>query len=374
VRQTFAQISLPAIEYNLNEIRRKVSPASVMAVVKADAYGHGATEVSRTAKNSGAAWLGVAMAEEAISLRKSGLDLPILVFSGPSEKEAPLYIANDLDATVIHEAALHWLQKAAVAANKQARVHIKIDTGMGRVGISWHQAADLIASIRSFDGLQLHGLYTHFAASDSLDKSYANLQLARFQQVLADLKRRQIKLPLLHAANSGAILDLPQSYFDMVRPGIMMYGYYPSRAATHSVQIEPSMSWLTHVIQVKTIGRGDSVSYNRLFIAEQPVQIATLPVGYADGYNRQLSNRSRVLIRGKSYPVVGQVCMDLIMVAVPVGEKIEIGDQAVLFGSQGQAQLPIEFLGDLLQTIPYEITCLVSKRVPRVYKHEKEST
>jgi len=226
--------------------------------------------------------------------------------------------------------------------------------------------------VRNTEGVELVGLYTHFATSDALDKSYANLQLLRYKSLIDELESKGIRIPLKHTANSGAILDMPGSWFDLVRPGIMMYGHYPSAETIGSVEIHPAMSFKTAVIQVKQIERGQSVSYGRTLIADRPMTIATLPVGYADGYNRLLSNRGEVLIRGRRFPVAGRVCMDLIMAAAGAGDEIRAGDEVVLFGRQGDEEISVASICELLGTIPYEVTCWVSKRVPRVYMHSDD--
>ncbi|HPR88323.1 MAG TPA: alanine racemase [bacterium] len=366
MRPTRVEIDLEAIAFNLQGIRQRVSPAGIMAVVKADAYGHGALQVSRTALQEGASHLAVAVVNEALALRKAGIEAPILVFGGFSPEDAPLFLDWELDATLFDLQGVALLGHAARAAGRPARVHIKVDTGMGRLGVPWPQAAALGETICQTEGLELTGLYTHFATADALDKSFANLQLIRFKHVIAELEAKGIRIPLKHCANSAAILDMPESYLDMVRPGIMMYGHYPSAETTESIEIHPAMSFKTAVTQVKSIARGESVSYGRTFIADKPVTIATLPVGYADGYNRLLSNRGEVLIRGRRCPVAGRVCMDLIMAAAA---EVQTGDEVVLFGRQGEAEISVAEICALLGTIPYEVTCWISKRVPRVYMH-----
>lgn len=367
MRPTVAEIDLDAIVFNLRGIRKKVAPAGIMAVVKADAYGHGAVPVARTALSHGACCLGVALVEEAIELRQANIDAPILVFGGMMPKDAPLFVEYQLQATVYDTKTLIALEQAAKQKNRVMDVHVKIDTGMGRVGVDWRQAMPLFEQIAAMSSVRLKGVYTHFATADMIDKSYAHLQLARFRHVLKQLQDRGIEVPLKHAANSGAILDLPESYFDLVRPGVMMYGYYPSKETSESVPLKPAMTFKTRVLHIKKISRGESVSYGRKFIASQDTTIATLPVGYADGYNRLLSNQGEVIIRGRRYPVVGRVCMDLIMVDVGLKTAVRVGDEAILFGRQGREQITVQSICDKLSTIPYEVTCWVSKRVPRLY-------
>lgn len=369
MRPTRAEIDLGAIAFNLQGIRKQVSPAGIMAVVKADAYGHGAVQVSRLALEQGADYLAVALVEEAVALRKAGIEAPLLVFGGFSAEDAAVFADYELDATLLDQRAASLLSRAGQRKNRRIRVHVKVDTGMGRLGVAWEQAAAFYASVQDLEGLTATGLYTHFATSDALDKSYASLQLARYKKVVDELSARGISVPIKHTANSGAILDMPESWFDMVRPGIMMYGHYPSPETTESIEIHPAMSFKTAVTQVKRVERGQSVSYGRTFVAERAKTIVTLPVGYADGYNRLLSNRGAVLIRGRRFPVAGRVCMDLIMADAGEAADIQAGDEVVLFGRQGEEEIRVAEICDLLGTIPYEVTCWVSRRVPRVYMH-----
>lgn len=367
MRPTFAEVDLSAITYNLQQIENKVAPAKIMAVVKANGYGHGMLEVARAALKQGVSYLGVALLEEGEQLRQAGIDAPVLVFGGVVPEQSNSFLDNHLDATVSNRRVAESLQKAARATGLRARVHVKIDTGMGRVGVDWRQAADFIKEIAAIDELDLIGVYTHFATSDERDKTFAHLQLQRFREVLNRVREAGIHIPIVHTANSGAILDLPETYFDMVRPGVMMYGYYPSAETSESVSIRPAMTLKTRVLQISEIEPGMSVSYGRRFIAQEKTRIATLPVGYADGYNRLLSNRGEVLIRGKKYPVVGRVCMDLIMADIGTYSDVREGDEVVLLGRQGDEEVSIYSICEKLQTIPYEVTCSVSERVPRVY-------
>ncbi|MCR4439812.1 MAG: alanine racemase [bacterium] len=365
MRPTCAVIDLGAIAYNLGQIRAKVAPARIMAVVKANAYGHGALEVATTALASGASYLGVALVEEGMELRAGGVKAPILVFGGTVPEQAPLFVENDLTATVYTLQAAEALAGVARRLGKTATVHVKIDTGMGRVGVAWDEALSFLRWLTAQPGLRVEGVYTHLATSDEKDKAFAELQLARFRQVVDGVEAMGLRL-IKHAANSGAILDMPESYFDMVRPGVMMYGYYPSPHTSQSVPLRPAMTFKTRVLLVKKVARGTSISYGRQFIAPRPTTIATLPVGYADGYNRLLSNRGEVLIRGRRYPVVGRVCMDQIMVDLGPESDVQPGEEVVLFGRQGDEEVSVYWICEKLGTIPYEVTCWVSARVPRV--------
>jgi len=372
LRPTVAEVDLSAVAFNIESIKNKVAPAEIMAVVKANAYGHGALEISRTAIQHGIKYLGVASVEEGVELRKAGIDIPILVFSGLSLNQASLYLENNLEATIFDKIGFENLRQAAMAAHKQAVAHIKIDTGMGRVGIDWRSAADFIEKIVATEAVQIKAVYTHFANSDHLDKSYALLQLARFKQVLDRLKEKKIDIPLKHAANSGAILNIPESYFDLVRPGITIYGYYPSNTTLESIPLKPVLSFKTRVLYLKEVDKGESISYDRTFLAPRATRVATIPAGYADGYNRLLSNQGHVLINGEFFPVIGRVTMDLLM--VDVGEKdVQIGDEVILLGKQGGKEITIQSICEKLNTIPYEVLCSISHRVPRIYRHREDS-
>jgi len=367
VQQTIAKVDLSAIAWNLQGVAHKVAPAAVMAVVKANAYGHGALSVSRTALAQGCTHLAVARVDEAVELRKAGLEAPILVFGGFSHEDAFFIPRFELQATVFEEQGLRQLSAAARKAGCAVPVHVKVDTGMGRIGVAWDQTLPFVQRLLKYKELPLQGLYSHFATADWLDKSYAELQLERFRETIEQLQRYGIQVPLKHIANSAAILDMPDSYFDLVRPGVMMYGYYPSRETTESIPLRPAMTLQTRVQYVKTIERGESVSYGRQFIAREKTTIATLPVGYGDGYNRLLSNCGEVLIHGQRFPVVGRVCMDMILVDLGRCTDVAIGDEAVLFGSQGDQCITVDSICEKINTIPYEVTCWVAKRVPRLY-------
>ena len=367
MRSTFAEIDLAAIAHNIQAIKKRVHPAQVMAVVKAEAYGHGAIPVSKVALESGATYLGVALVEEGIELRNQGFLEPILVFSGAYEDQLIDFFKYDLEVTVYTEEIANSLSELAKRFQKPIRVHIKVDTGMGRVGVGWNKAIDFIEYLGNLYGIEAKGLYTHFATSDEKDKSYASLQFDRFKKIIDVLAQKNIHIPLKHASNSGAILDMPDTYLDMVRPGVMMYGYYPSNETTESVTIKPAMTLKSRVIFIKQVPKNFSVSYGRKFVTSKPTRIATIPLGYADGYNRLLTNKTQVTIRGKKFPLVGRVCMDLVMVDIGMENNIQIGDEVILFGRQQENAFTVNEICQLLDTIPYEVTCWISKRVPRVY-------
>lgn len=369
MRPTYAEIDLSAIAFNIRAIKKQVHPAQIMAVVKADAYGHGVIPVSKTSLENGAKYLGVALVEEGIELRNQGFLEPILVFGGAFDYQLEDFLKYNIDATIYTNEIARALSELAQQSNQHATVHIKVDTGMGRVGVPWEHALGFIKFVHQLKGIRLKGLYTHFATSDERDKTFTNLQFGRFKQIIQELEKINIDIPLKHAANSGAILDMPETYLNMVRPGVMMYGYYPSNETSERIAIKPAMTFKSHVSYVKEVPENFSVSYGRKFVTPKPTRIATVPVGYADGYNRLLTNKAKVTIQGKKFPVVGRVCMDLILIDIGKDQSIQIGDEVILFGRSEQNAFTVNEICQLIDTIPYEVTCWISKRVPRKYKN-----
>jgi len=367
LRPTYAEVDLSAIAHNIQAIKQRVAPSQIMAVVKADAYGHGAVPVARVALENGATYLGVALVEEAIELRNQGFGEPILVFGGAFDEQLDDFLNYNLEITLYTRSTAQRLSQLAAQYNRQVLAHVKVDTGMGRVGVPWQQVIEFIQYVAELKNIRIQGLYTHFATSDERDKSYAQLQFSRFQQIISQLQQRDIAIPLKHAANSGAILDLPETYLDLVRPGVMMYGYYPSNETSESIPLRPAMTFKSRVSFIKSVPENFSVSYGRKFVTSKPTRIATIPVGYADGYNRLLSNQGLVTIKGKKFPVVGRVCMDLILADIGDAENIQVGDEVILFGSAAQNAFTVNEICQLIDTIPYEVTCWVSSRVPRKY-------
>ena len=366
-RPTVAEIDLRVIAQNLQGVRKKVgATVKIMAVVKANAYGHGLIEVARHVEKKGADYFGVATAEEGECLREGRIKKPIHVFTLPNEHQAKLIAATGLEATVCSLRDAELLEKAAQRVRKTIPVHIKIETGMNRIGVRPGELGAFVRAISRHRRLEIKGAYTHFATADERNKDFTRLQLSRFEQGVEQIRKEGVALEVRHCANSAAILDLPESYFDMVRPGLMMYGYYPSRQTSESVPVKPALSLKTEVSFVKRVESGETVSYGRRFIARKRTTIATLPIGYADGFFRLLSGKASVLMRGERFPIVGTICMDQLMVDVGAVD-IRIGDEAVLIGEQGNRIIDAWQLADRLGTIPYEICCAISARVPRVY-------
>lgn len=366
----WAEINLQAIGHNIREVRKLVGPhREIMAVVKANAYGHGAVPVARAALAAGATRLAVARFSEALELRRAGLDVPILIFGYVCPERLAEALTNNLTLTLYRLELAEQAARAAAAAGCSAVVHLKVDTGMGRLGFPADaEGAAAIEKVCRLPGLKVEGIYTHFAAADETDKSYTGWQLERFLTLLKDLASRGISFSLRHCANSAAIIDYPAAYFDMVRPGIMMYGLYPSEQVNKSaVNLQPAMTLKARVAHVKRVAPGTKISYGCTYTVKAPTVIASLPLGYADGYPRLLSSRGQVLVRGRRAPVVGRVCMDQCMVDVGHIPGVQVNDPVIIFGQDGENQLPVEEVAAWLGTINYEVVCLVGGRVPRVY-------
>jgi alanine racemase len=367
VRPSRAEIDLSAIAYNLTGIRRKVGEATkILAVVKANAYGHGDAAVSRFIEKKNADYFGVAIVEEGMTLRSAGIRKPILVFTLPVKNQLEPFFDFGLEPTVSSVQDVEALERIASRRKQTIRVHLKIDTGMNRIGVKPKELESFLAALASLRRIEIKGVYTHFATAEDKDKTFALQQFEQFQEILQTLRHHGIEPELTHCANSAAILDLPQTYCTMVRPGLSMYGYYPSRESMRSVPLRPAMSIMTSVSLVKSIDAGESVSYGRRFIANKRTKIATLPVGYGDGYSRLLTGKSVVLIHGMRFPVVGTICMDMMM--VNVGDvDVAVGDKAVLLGKENGQEITGWDLAERIGTIPYELLCGFSARIPRTY-------
>jgi len=368
IRPTKAVVDLGAIAFNIRSLRGHIGPGPrLMAVVKADAYGHGLIPVAKAAAKAGADWLGVALLEEAIALRRADVELPILVLGEALGDGADLYIQYDVRATVCSLDSLLALNRAAEQSDTKARVHVKVDTGMGRIGLSPDDVLPFIERAQSLKNIEIEGLFSHFASADEQDKAFSFEQLNRFKGVVSTLEGRGIQIPIKHFAGSAATIDIPESHFDMVRPGISIYGAYPSEEVDHSVPLKPAMTMKTAITFLKEVQKGTSISYGRTFITGKRSRIATLPVGYGDGYPRLLSNKGEVLVGGRRAPVVGRVCMDMTLVDASHVDEAEVGTDVVLFGRQGDAEIHVDEVAAKAGTISYEILCNITKRVPREY-------
>lgn len=365
LRDVYAEIDLDAIRHNLTEIRRHINPASKLcAVVKANAYGHGAVEVSKVAVECGADFLAVATVEEGLELRRAGFNLPILILSLIPLRAAEVVVENNLTATVVDLELAEKISEAAERLNKIAKVHLKIETGMGRIGISPDKATELAAQINRLPSVELEGMFSHFADADSKDRTFTNYQIEVFKATADKVRSAGVAIKILHLGESAAVLDIPEAHFDMVRSGIINYGLYPSDDVRRTIELKPAMKLVAHIVYLKKVAAGVSIGYGREFVAERDSLIATLPLGYADGYIRAYKN-FHVEINGQLAPIAGRVCMDQTMIDVTDIEGVKLGDEVILFGSD---LISTDDAARHLNTINYEITCLVSARVPRIFK------
>lgn len=373
MRRTFASVNLSKLTRNYLKIRNMVSPAKVMAVVKADGYGHGAVKVAQALNRLGAVkpdYYAVSIFEEALELRVNGINEPILLLEPVTEKV--IFEARKLDITisVCAPEQLPLLERLhSDPALKGLKIHLKIDSGMNRLGIRWDEAFPLLHSLLALNQFDWEGIYTHFATADETDLSFARLQLSRFSGVVNRCKREGINFREIHAANSSATFQVPESYFTMIRPGIVLFGYYPAKNIKEAVPLEPVLQVYSEIETVKRIKAGEGLGYGLSFTAPTDLYIATLPIGYADGYYRLLSDRANVIIDGELYPQIGRVSMDRIMIHLK-DDSIKPGKKVLLLGSENKVTFDAWDWAELCQTIPYEVICLLSKRLPRTYIEE----
>lgn len=369
-RPAWAEIDLAAVSHNLKELRRIIRPdAKIMAVVKANAYGHGAVPVSRTVLKNGADYLGVAILSEVRQLREADINAPILILGYTPAEQVTDVIRLEAAQTVFDYAAAEAISQVAVKLGKKARIHVKVDTGLGRLGFPADAGtAQEILRISRLPGVEVEGLFTHFSVAGSKNKDYTYWQYARFKELVTRLTDMGLDIPLKHAANSAAVIDLPDVHLDMVRVGVSIYGLYPSdEILKNKVKLMPALTWKAQVVQVKTVPAQSSISYGRTFITDKETKVATIPVGYADGYSRLLSNRACVIIHGQRVPVIGTVCMDQFMVDVSGAPDVRVGDEVILIGRQDSQQVTADELAELIGTINYEIVCMVGSRIPRIH-------
>lgn len=362
-----ALIDLDALRYNLAQARRRLAPScAILAVVKADGYGHGAVAVSRTLVRLGAAALGVATLQEGVILREAGITAPILLLGALLPHQYADLVAYRLTPVIHDRDAAARLADYAAAKDLAWPAHVKVETGMGRLGLAPEEVPPLLESGCFERGLRLEGMMTHLADADGDDPEYTRGQIARFRTVLDRAAAAGRMPPLIHAANSAAILRYPEAHFTAVRPGLMLYGYHTLPALPPGVELRPVLTLAATVVQVRTLKPGESASYNRSFVARRPTRLAVLPIGYADGYDRALSGRGSVLIRGRRAPVCGKVCMDMTLVDVTDVPEARAGDEAILIGRQGDETITAADLAELTGAIPYEVLCGIGPRVPRL--------
>jgi alanine racemase len=367
LRPTHLEVDLAALARNYARIARYVAPARVMPVLKANAYGHGLVQVARKLEQIGAPYVAVAYLEEAMRLRQEGVRLPVLVLGGIVGSQIPRFLEHDLTLTASSLDKLKAIDACAAALGRRARVHLKIDTGMERIGTHWYSAERLLEGTLNARNVEVEGIFTHFATADERDLTHAHRQLERFQEVLRFYERRSLPVPLRHAANSGAILQLPDSYFDMVRPGVLFFGASPALELALPLALEQALRWVTRVVFFKVVKAGSPISYGAHYTPAHDTRVITMPVGYGDGYMRAMSGRAQVLLQGRRIPVVGRICMDQIMADIGTGSAYN-GDEIVLLGGSSGDAIRIEQLAAWAGTIPHEVLTNINTRVPRVYK------
>lgn len=370
VRPTMVEVDLHRLAENFKAIRQHVSPAKVMPILKANAYGHGLLRVAQLMESLGADYIGVAVLEEGILLRKNGIRMPILVLGGILGNQVPGFLKYDLAITASSIEKLTQVDEIAAQMGVRAKVHLKIDTGMERIGVHYYNAPSLLEASLKCRSIDFEGIYSHFANADQPDLSDARNQLARFEEVLSFYAKRSLPTPpMRHMANSPAILQLPEAWFDLVRPGVLLYGVYPTAQIPHTVTVRPALSWKSRVVYFKVILPDHPVGYGSTWQSDHMVRAVTVPVGYGDGYFRSMSHKACVLLRGKKYPVVGRISMDQIVINIEWDSAYN-DDEVILIGESGREAITCEDLAEWAGTIPYEVLTNINTRVPRVYVGE----
>lgn len=369
LRPVWAEVDLDKLAHNMREIRRNARSKDIIAVIKADGYGHGALDIAPTLLENGATRIGVAVLNEAIELKRGGIEAPVMVLGFTPPSLVDMLLRYDIEQTVYSYDLAKEISQLAVKKSKIAKVHIALDTGMGRIGfLPDKESLEEVYKISKLPNIIIEGLFSHFSSADEEDKGYTNLQLERYTDFYNKLLEKGVKVNIRHIANSAAIIDMPNCHFEAVRPGIILYGYYPSeQVLKEKIDLKPVMSLKTNIVHIKNLPAGEYISYGRKYQTSRESIIATLPVGYADGYTRLLFNKARVIINGKFVPVIGRICMDQCMIDVTDVENVKVGDEVVLMGEQGDLKFTADHIAELIGTINYEVTCMISKRVPRVY-------
>jgi len=367
---TWVEINLDAIANNVKNIKKLIGKKKeLMAVVKGNAYGHDILEIASVVLNNGATRLAVARLEEGIFLRKSGITVPILVFGLTLKQQVEPLVSYNIIPTVSEYEMIEKLSDSAFKEDKIVKVHLKVDTGMGRIGIPPNHVLNFIKKVKVLKNVEIEGIFTHFSVADEKDKSYTEAQFKKFVEVLNILEKEGIRIPVKHVGNSATLLDLPHMWLDMVRPGISLYGLYPSEDVQKTVKLTPAYSFKTRIVFLKELLQGKDIGYGRTYTTKKKrTVVASLPVGYADGYNRLLSNKGEVLVKGKRFPIIGRICMDQCMIDVTNLSQVKIGDEVVLWGKQGHEEITIEEIAGKIGTINYEIVHMPDKkRVPKLF-------
>jgi alanine racemase len=368
LRPAWVEVDLDAVAHNVRQIKNYLGEIKMLAVVKANGYGLGAVPVAREISKNGADYLGVVMLDEAYELRRAGITAPILNTGTLFPDQADYIVDLEIEQMVFQMDVARALSKAAVAQNKTVNIHFKIDTGMSRFGVPYSTAVDDIQPFLTLPNLKIVGAFTHFPMSDAVDKSFALLQIERLKKIKHQLEAQGIHIPLWHMANSGGTLDLPAAHFNMVRVGLMNYGYWPSFDVRQPFELKPAMSLKSKIVAIRHIRRGDTVGYGRKYMAQQDERIAVLPMGYADGYDRKLSKIAEVLCKGRRLPIIGGLCMDAAFIKVTDFPNVEIGDTVTLMGTDGEEEISPHDLAAKIGSVSYEVISRFGRRLPRVYK------
>ncbi len=373
-RSVWVEVNLDAVRKNVKTIRSLLeSDKLLMGIVKANAYGHGAVEVSRAAIESGVDRLGVAFIEEAVELREADIKIPIQILSETPKDAIDLVLRHDLIPTIYTRETAFQLSETAKSFNKKVKVHVKVDTGMNRLGLFPEEVLNFLSYLSSLENIEVEGIFTHFALADSPASSYTEEQFKKFKKLILELEKEGFKIPLKHAANSAATVLFKETHLDMVRIGLALYGLHPSSATKSCLSLKPVLEWKARVSYLKTVEAGEGISYGHTHRLPHKTLIATLPLGYADGYSRLLSNKSKVLVNREQVPVVGSICMDHLMIDVGENSDVGIGTEVVLIGRQGNDEISVDKIAGILGTINYEVVCMINKRVPRVYLNSGSS-
>ena len=366
VRPTKVEVSLSSLKENYLNIKKHIGSAKIMPVLKANAYGHGLVRIAQFYQELNADYLGVAIVEEGILLRQYGITMPILVLGGVWENQIPLFLKNDLAITASSIDKLRQIEQAASQMKLNSRVHLIIDTGIERTGVHYYNSEKFLTEAYKCKHVFVEGIYSHYANSDSSDLNYTRLQFERFMEALSFFDKHSLEKPIRHISNSGAVLQFPDSNLDMIRPGILLYGVYPSNEIKKTIAVKPVLTWKSLVVYFKVIAPDHPVGYGSTWRTDHNVRAVTVPVGYGDGYFCNMSSKASVIIRGKKYPVIGRISMDQIVVNIEMGTAYN-GDEVILLGTDGKNSITCEELAEWADTIPYEILTNINTRVPRIY-------
>lgn len=370
IRPVWAEIDLDNLAHNMREVKRNTREGVLItAVVKANAYGHGSIQSAKTFLENGADRLAVATLSEAIELRNANIDVPILILGYTPKKQYSLVVKHNIIQTIYDYENAKAFSKVARDLNKTGIIHLKIDSGMGRLGfLPKDEAVEEIIKIFNLPNIKVEGIFTHFATADENDKTYTNLQYKRFMKIIENLEEKGISIPIKHVSNSAAIIDLPEYNLNMVRAGIMIYGFYPSHEVNKDrMDLKPAMTLKAKISNIKQVPKGTGISYGQIFITEGESKIATIPIGYADGFTRMLTSKAEVFLKGQRVPIVGKICMDQCMLDITGLEDVNVEDEVVLFGYGEEGYPHVDEVAEKLGTINYEIVCMIGRRIPRVY-------